>query len=318
MKRFSSTTRVSSRRTSPKKRVTRTLAIGGVLIAALMVAPSLFGTVTSVVLTPVMHFETLLAKSGNLVPQFFVDRNTLIRTNHELERTIANTNGTQQTIARLQNENTELRSLLGVAPEERIAAGVIGRPTVTPYDVIVIDKGFRDGVEQDAPVYIGIDQAIGYVAAVFPDSSVVTLLSTPHFESSVYIIGPNIYTTARGLGGGVLEVSVPQGIPLSVGDLVIVPALGAGVYGTVDVIDSIPTEPEQRGYVTFTTPIQSMRFVTVGTSALTPLSFSEAVTVVANAKENLATVPVPSGILVDTLAATSTATSTDEETITEP
>ena len=207
--------------------------------------------------------------------------------------------------------------MLGNEEDERIGTSVIGRPTALPYDTLVLDRGSRDGVVKHAPVFIGADQAVGFVAEVFKDTSVVTLASSPGFESTVYILGPNIYTTAEGIGGGVLQVSVPQGILLSEGDLIVVPSFDSGVYGTIDYIESIPTEPEQRGFVTLSIPIQSIRYVSVGRTPLTSLSFEEAVAVVERTKHDLTKVPVPEGVLIDietstTTAPTATSTSLDQ------
>lgn len=319
MKKFSSTTRVSSRRTSHKKKVRKLLYTGLFLTVLVFLMPRLFGFGAALVVVPVLYFENTLASIGSFLPDFFQDRVQLIKENEKLERQLATETISDQTIKRLLQENRSLRRLLGDSEEKRTGASIIGRPAVTPYDVIIIDKGSVDGIQKNAPVYLGEDQAIGYVAEVYGSVSVVTLLSTPGFEASVYIYGPNIYTTARGIGGGVLEVSVPQGILLSEGDLVVVPALGAGVYGAISVVRSVASEPEQKGYVTYRMPLQSMQYVSVGESVVNSISFEEAAAVVAEVKKDLATVPVPAGVLVETKenTASSTATSTAELITTE-
>ena len=305
---------MNSRRASHKKKIKHIVLTGLVLVALVFLAPRLVGSTASFVLTPVTHIETMLARIGGFAPDFFKDRVALINEIEDLKKRIAYEGISDVTTKRLMEENKEFRRLLGANSEKRTAASVIGRPTVTPYDVLVLDKGTTDGIQKFAPVYIGVDQAVGYVAEVFPHSAVVTLLSTPGFETSVYIYGPNIYTTARGIGGGVLEVSVPQGILLQEGDPVIVPTLGSGVYGRIDVVNSVPSEPEQRGYVALHVPLQSLRFVSVGINAVNSISFEEAKMVVDETKKNLTTIPVPSGVLVEVQEdiASSTASTTAE------
>lgn len=317
MKKFSSTMRESSRRTSRNGRIKRIVIIGSVGLFLLFLAPRVIGGVSSIVFAPIAHIETWFFESGSVLPSYFSDRSKLIEENNLLRKEISSKGGTEFTIKRLQSENSLLRGLSEDGYSTRVTAGVIGRPTVTPYDVIVLDKGESDGVVQFAPVYLGVDQAIGYVAEVYKSTSVVTLATTPGFESTVYIIGPNIYTTAKGIGGGVLQVSVPQGIPLSVNDLVVLPAFNSGVYGSIDVVNSISTEPEQRGYVTLDVPLQGMRFVSIGAVPLSPVSFEDAARIVERTKNKLTEIPVPKGVLVDVETASGTASSSDEVNVTD-
>lgn len=303
----------SSRQTSHKNRLRVIIVLGVASVALLFFVPRFAGMISGLFFEPVMRFESWLFQSDSTVASYFVDRSDLVRKIEELERNLAYVNGSQGAIERLQNENMQLRSLLGEEEKNaRIAASVIGRPTATPYDVLVIDKGSADGISKNAPVYIGSDQIVGFIAQAYQHSAIVALATTPNFESTVYIFGPNIYTTAKGIGGGVLQVNVPQGIVLSLDDLVVVPALGGGVYGRISSIDSVPSQPEQRGYVTLDVPMQSIRFVSVGESSLSSISFEEALEVVQNVRDDLIKVPVPSGVLVDVGSSTEqTATSTD-------
>ncbi len=217
----------------------------------------------------------------------------------------------------LRAENDTLRALLGDEEEARIAAGVIGRPTALPYDVLMLDKGRSDGIMENAPVYVTKNTVIGFVTAVYERSSLVALTSTPGFTSTVYIHGPNIYTTAVGIGGGVTRVHVPQGIPLSEGDLIIIPSLSKGVYGTVSAVDSVPELPEQYGYVTSDLPINSLRAVAVGRRALSVVDFEAARKAVEDAKRDFLLVDVPEGFLIDIEHATSTESATSSETTDE-
>jgi cell shape-determining protein MreC len=312
MKKFSSTMKANSRQTSSSRgRIKKTVFIGSLGLLLLFFVPRLIGISASFLFVPIASFESWLFDSGVELPSYFSDRAKLIEANAALEKQLSALGGTAAVLERLQRDNTELRRLLGSAEESpRIAAGVIGRPTVTPYDVLIIDRGSDDGIAADAPVYIGRDQVIGFIAEVFSDSAVVVLATTPDFESTVYIFGPNIYTTARGLGGGVLQVSVPQGIALSQGDLVVVPSFDGGVYGSISVVESVPTQPQQHGYLTLNVPLQSIRFVSVGSVPLTPISFEDALDIVQRTRTDLTKVPVPSGVLVDVGETASSSAST--------
>jgi hypothetical protein len=70
-------------------------------------------------------------------------------------------------------------------------------------------------------------------------------------------------TTVEGYGSGVARVSVPQGIPLAVGNLVHVPSINPGVFGRVEFVENRPSQPEQYGYITLNKPISGISYVAV-------------------------------------------------------
>ncbi len=109
----------------------------------------------------------------------------------------------------------------------------------------------------------------------------------------MYIFGANLFTTAYGEGVGVVHLSVPQGIPLTKGDAVVLPSLHTGTLGIVDEIQSIATEPEQHAYVTLGVPLQSIRIVGVGTMPVNAVSFDEARTRVLEEEEKRFIIAVP-------------------------
>lgn len=209
-------------------------------------------------------------------------------------------------LATLREENNKLRLFSG---SDDILAGVIGRPTALPYDVLLIDRGVSDNIKEGAPVYAGSGAALGFVAAVYEHSSVVALVSTPGYVSTVYVYGPNIYTTAIGQGGGVTRIHVPQGVVLSVGDPVVMPSLARGIYGSITAVDSVPERPEQYGYMTSDIPLGSLRFVAVGKDPIDTIDFETAKTVVENVRRDFLQINVPAealtGAASDTIATSS-------------
>ena len=320
MRRYSSTTKESSRQTLRRERIRIFVIVGVSAVVVFYIVPRLVGGAASLILTPVSHIEDWFFQSGAALPQYLIDRSTLVAENDALTQQLHEAEGDAYAEARLREENEELRALLGDSDESRTAAAVIGRPTATPYDVLVIDKGARDGVARDMPVYVGDEQVIGFVGEVYRDSSIVVMVTTPGVESTAYIYGPNIYTTAEGQGGGVLQVRVPQGIAISEGDLVILPSFQSGVFGRISLVESLPTDPEQRAYVTVGVPLQSVRFVSIGATVMQPVSFEEAKEVVERVRTDITSVPVPSGVLVDVVddVASSTATSTPDAEVDTP
>ncbi len=284
---------------SRNKKFLWTLALAVFLSALVYFWPRVLSPLAFVVVSPAVAAQSWFLSSGAFIPAFFRDRSELYADNLALEQRLVELSSLQNTVARLEAEQNELLGLVVSTSTKNLIASVIGRPTMLPYDTLVLDKGSKDGVSENAPVYVGNDQVIGFIIAAYPETSVVGLATAPGFTSTVYVYGPNIYTTAVGTGGGTLEIQVPQGIDIKVGDVVVLPALHAGVYGKISVVDSYPTRPEQYGYVSIDVPLQSLRLVRIGTEPLRPLSFEEAKAVVENVKKNFLELPVPSGVLVD-------------------
>lgn len=286
------------------------LMLCALLCALFFAVPKVLSFAASVVMTPVHTINTYFAESSGALPQYIRSRSALVDEIESLKEALLARRGDQYTVELLQQENEALRALLGDGAQKHIVAGVIGRPNKLPYDVLVLDKGAQDGIIEGAPVFIGEHTVIGRVGKVFPDSALVELVTSPGFTVSVYILGPDIYTNAQGIGGGQLRVEVPQGIELSVGDLVILPSVNSGIYGAISVVDSDPSQPQQYGYVSPEIPLASLRLVGVGTQPLERVSFEEAQAAVAETKSAVFTVPVPEGLLITAEQGSSTATST--------
>ncbi len=250
-------------------------------------------TVSSFVTMPIFAVRHYFEESSATVPVFFRSRLALDQQVKELQQEVAEREGLDATLSYLTAENVELRQMLHASSTQRILAGVISRPPETPYDTMLIDRGSDDGIIQNAPVYYGEGQAIGYVQTVFAKSAQVTLFSSPGVESTVYVFGPNIFTTAYGEGGGIIRLSVPQGIVIQNGNMVILPSLESGVLGTIDDIQSISTEPEQHAYVTFDSSLQSIRLVTVGAHSVQKATFDEVEFRIHESEKELFTVDVP-------------------------
>ncbi len=311
MKNFSLKTRESSLLSS-KERGNKTYLIWIVVaFLVLLLAKNLVGMVSELFTSPLYSVRHYVQSSSAALPTFIRSRMELLNRIDELEKEIASHQGIDATLSYIMAENTELRNLLHASSSPRIVAGVISRPPFTPYDTIIIDRGERDGIVEHAPVYHGEGTAIGYVRAVFAESALITLFSSPGVESTVYLFGPNLFTTAYGEGGGIVRLSIPQGIIIKKGDAVILPSLDTGVLGTIDEIQSIPTEPEQHAYVTLNAPLQSIRLVSVGTRSIEPVSFEEAMTHVREEEQKLLLIDVPESARIDTgLLATSSPTTT--------
>lgn len=271
--------------------------------------PSVFSWVASVVMYPIHATNVWLEESSSLVPSFIRDRQSLVKEIEDLNTKLVVASRSSVTQQRLLEENSKLRSLLGSSGESRIMAAVIARPDELPYDLLQIDRGIKHGVEVGAPVFVGRDIVIGLVVHVADDYSFVELFTTPEFEASVFISGPNVVATMEGRGGGVARVRVPQGVPITVGNLVHVPSVEPGVFGRISYVENRPTQPEQYGYITPELSVSSLFQVSVGELSQISRSADE---IEEKIRERIKTELLLEDIALRSLSST-TASSTDEE-----
>lgn len=314
MQKFLQTKRMTSSPNSNWARI-RVVAILLLVIFVLVSAKSIVSSVASIVTSPFYAVAHYFKESSATIPSFIRDRNLLIEEKRALETALASQQGIALTLEHAMQENKELRQMLGALPAERLVAGVIAQPPHTPYDTLVLDRGTDAGITQYAPVFHTNGAAIGYIRSVTARSAIVTLFSSPHAETTVYVFGPNIFARAEGQGGGVTRISIPQGIVVTEGDIVVLPALDGGLFGTIDAVESTPTGPEQNAFITLAAPIASIRLVSVGISPAEPIEFPDAFEAVEEAARRLFTIPIPDDIKE---FGTSTPTTTESELVPPP
>lgn len=301
-----------SSRNSRTKFILQTTAVFGFFILLGFALPTFFSVVSSIVMTPVHGLNNWYEQSSDMLPTMLRDRNDLLAQIQRLENDLIISQGGELTLARLRDENTRLRALLGNQKEERILAVVTARPNELPYDLLQLDQGSRAGVLIGAPVYVGGDQLIGVVTHVSNNYSFVELFTTPGFEMTGFISGPDVIATVEGVGGGVARIRVPQGIPLSIGNIIYVPSVAPGVFGQIDYIENRPSQPEQYGYITLPVAIQSLHEVAVSKNIITESSVEEINQTVNDLIREKVLIEAANTISLE--AATNTAT-TSEDTI---
>jgi len=277
--------------------------------------PTVFSFVGEVVMKPFHATSSWLRESNSLVPTFIRERQSLVQEIEELKTEVEIASRSDVTQRRLLEENNRLRALLGATEENRIAAGVIARPDDLPYDYIQIDQGAEAGIEIGAPVFVGRDIVIGLVVYTAKNYSFVSLFTTPGFEATVFVSGPDVVATMEGVGGGIARVKMPQGIAMNVGNLVHVPSIEPGVFGRISHLENEATQPEQFGYIAPQLGIANIFTVAVGNVSQISRSADE---LDERIKDELLGSLVVEGIVFDVSSATSSATSTaDVATTTE-
>jgi cell shape-determining protein MreC len=264
MKTYSSTKKGNYRRTSSKTRRYWLITLIAIIFIG-FISPWLISKISALILYPFHATSAWIKNSDGILPTYLRSKDELVSEIESLKMQMSADTGTQQSIERLLEENMQLRSLAKAGnSENRLAARVLARPNRLAYDLLQIDKGSNDGVIPGSPVYTGLDSVVGVVVQVAANYSFVDLFTSPGFESSAFIIGPNIFSTIDGMGGGVARLRLPQGIDIVVGQLVILPGISSGVYGEIVHIENEPTQPEQYGYVVPPVALNSLQYVSVG------------------------------------------------------
>ena len=257
-------TRASRRSTPTRRRVRRFVVAAVILIITGYLLPQLFAVTGAFILYPVDRVSVWVRESSASLPQYLRDRTALLAEIKDLESQLAGTAGARLSLSRLSAENARLRALLGEQVPERTLGRVIGRPPDLAYDHLQLNIGRADGVAVGAPVFTGVDTVVGTIVHVGEHHAFAELATAPGFSSTAYVLGPDVFATLEGVGGGVARVLLPQGIRLETGQLVLLPTIESGVYGEVVAVENLPTQPEQYGYVAPAVPLASIRYVTVG------------------------------------------------------
>ncbi len=264
------------------------------------------GAAASLLLTPLTEARAWYQTSTATLPSYLRTKGALIAEVQSLRRAVAEQETGALLAAQRRADETSPYDGFEQRSPDRIAAEVLLRPNRLPYDTLLIDAGSAEGVVRGAAVYAHGGAVLGTVERAYERSALVRLVTAPGVWASAYVFGPNIFTETEGMGGGTLRISVPQGVPLTAGDIVMLPAGGSGVYGRIVEVVSQESSPYQYGYVSSPVSLQSLRFVEVARTVVPEISYVEAAAVVATASSTILRVDVPDGVLVSTSTATTT------------
>lgn len=220
-----------TRRLSTKTRIIL-IALGVLVLIGLfvrMVFPQLFSGVTT--------FLWKVGDSGASQTWVAESRETLIRERAEL----------QAQVAVLTNENvvltTTLREYEALSPEG-VFAGVLARPPLTPYDVLIIGRGSQDGVTVGSYVRAQGGVPVGVIQDVNVHDARVTLFSSRGYETYGWIGEERTAVTFVGKGAGAFTAFVPRETPIVVGAYTYVgSAQGAAPFGVVASVEGDASTP---------------------------------------------------------------------------
>jgi cell shape-determining protein MreC len=220
------------------------LALAGLLALFLLLRAFVPGALAFLA-TPFWATGTVLTAGVGNTGTFFTGKAEIAR---ERDRLLAENAALIAQQAALSAREADLIRLLGsrTEPAKGILAGVLARPPVSPYDVLVVDAGSKAGIVEGARA-LGLGGVpLGTVESVAPGSSRITLYSTPLRETEAWIGEARIPVTLIGEGSGAFAAEVARESGIKEGDMAYVASGGAFPIGTVMRVESDPSSPRSR------------------------------------------------------------------------
>jgi len=204
---------------------------------------------------PLWGFRNSLAAFVSKNIQLLQSKSALIAENDALKAQIQNDQENELLAVALKDENADLTNLLNRMTDGRkeILAAILIKPPFSPYDTLLIDIGSADGVSVGDRVLAYGNVYIGSVAEISDHASKVVLYSSSGEQVKVLVGAGKIMEQATGMGGGNFTLSMPVGSDVRVGDPIVVPSISPNIFGTVEKIESKPSDSFET--ILFKTPV---------------------------------------------------------------
>lgn len=205
-----------------------------------MLFPNIFWQVFS----PVFYTTDALAAVNHTFLSSFGDAAMLAKHSEQLEREKNALAAENQALTEKISALSALyrsQELADTVPS--IVAGVVARPPVSAYDILVVAKGRSAGVSSGMEAFGAGGVPLGIVGAVSEDFAQIVLFSSPHMSTLGWVGAHNTPITIVGAGGGALEASIPRAAEIKVGDTVFVPGPGKLPIGVVARTDGDLSSP---------------------------------------------------------------------------
>jgi len=205
----------------------------------------------SLIVKTVVGIESLFDSVFSFVaPGGFRAESNIITENKSLRESVLMLTALNADRAVLADENANLKFELGRkynTPDgsRGVLAIIKSSPGETPFDTFIVDIGADDGISVGQIAYFG-NLAVGKVVDLGSHFAKVKLFSSPGNIFAGTISGLDIKIDAKGLGGGVFEVLIPEAADVEVGDILILPSISSKVFGVVSSIEDKPEEGFKR------------------------------------------------------------------------
>ncbi len=220
------------------------IAIGALILLVFVVRAFAPGVIPFAAMPFWKTGDALTAGAGN-AGTFFADKGALLR---EVAALRSENESLRAQQAILEARAADFERLLGTRTERApgILAGVLTRPPVSPYDVLVIDAGQSSGVVSGMRAFGAGGVPLGVVESAANQSARVVLYSAPGHDTQAWVGETRIPVTLSGRGAGAFSLEAARESGIMVGDTVFVPGSGALPIGTVVSVGNDPSSPRSR------------------------------------------------------------------------
>jgi len=192
--------------------------------------------------TPLWNTGTVLSAGVGNAGDFFTSSAKLA---DERDGLLAEQAALMAQNALLAEQVADLTRLLGsrVEPAPGILAGVVARPPVAPYDVLILDQGTDAGVTPGMRSLGNGGTPLGTVESAARSSSRIVLYSSPGRETESWVGEQRLPVALRGEGSGAFTATVAREAGVAIGDMVYISGAGALPIGTVTRVGNDPSSP---------------------------------------------------------------------------
>lgn len=192
---------------------------------------------------PLWAVENFFGNLGSDLWGMVHTKAALVRENRALRQKIEARDRAFVDYEHLQQENKELERFARRNRDvPRILGYVLAKPGIMPYDTFIIDVGSKDGVIVGDRVLVGDTVAVGSVVALQRSISKVQFISSPGVVTPVLLGSSALPVDAHGFGGGILSITVPRGVAVSIGDALYLPTAPRLYLGAVLAVDLRPAD----------------------------------------------------------------------------
>ncbi|MDO8512232.1 MAG: rod shape-determining protein MreC [bacterium] len=202
----------------------------------------------------------------------FLRVGTLSRTVRILENTIVEDQVLLAKYSGIDAENKVLREQLRLLPKNKfqlVSADVIAHSTDGGKDVLIINRGNRDGIKENMPVIMNDGVVVGKIARADNLVATVMLMTDVDFKLAAIVVGtkaPGLIHGTKGLDVSLEEV--PRAEKIKIGESVVTTGVD-GVFppdllvGKIRSVDAPENEIFQSAKVTPVIDIRQARIVSV-------------------------------------------------------
>jgi len=218
----------------PKVLIIAVLLIGFVFLF------STSGAVQSLISTtfsPFFKTGGFFYNSLGKIPKFFSDKTKLVSENTHLSSEIEDLKISLIDLEVLRSENQKLREQLEIKPiGDFISSSVISKSPQIPLDSLLLDKGLKNGINNEDFVLAGERILIGKIIKTTRNRATVALNSFAGVVTYAFVDRTREPLEIKGVGGGSIEARVPIDFDIKVGDKIMVADSLNYIVGVVGVV----------------------------------------------------------------------------------